>query len=262
MNNNECSVENCPNFWEKCFEIGKGGNGIIYSSEDCPNTALKLSNKTYCNMFKEQYENQLLIYTCFNSIKLDKNFYKRVCILKPENFYTYKSNNCSFRMKRIFPLAEISKTSLIQTYLGEDDFEMDVKGRGLYLGLNQLKEVLKLYTNADNHIVSIDDKINTLISDLGTSMAIINLVCGLTNLDVEIVLGKPSELTNTYKLYIIDFDQVSRHNFEINKDLIWGYEAEPYYPLNSNIFWESYFKIAEMIGKMDFAKSLKERLTS
>ena len=114
---------------------------------------------------------------------------------------------------------------------------------------------------------------------MGTSIALINLVCGYTHADIEFILGKSLKDSNCYKLFIIDFDQVKKLNPKKNidklveDDLEWPFTAEYYYPVqflsegnndlggSPEIFWKGYFKVAKELRqkrKMELALKLKE----
>ena len=244
----ECITESCPAFWESAEEIGRGGNGIIYSSANCPTVALKLSKSNIaCKDFKEQFDIQNKLYECFNSVNVDSGFRKRVCILKARGFTEYKApttilgksadGKCSFKMRRIFQFKKYKGKLPIQTFLGKVDYVNEVKGRGTYLGQKQIRSLLTKYNCGNSYIKTPQQKLDQLIEDMGTSIALINLVCGYTHADIEFILGKSLKDSNCYKLFIIDFDQVKKLNPKKNidklveDDLEWPFTAEYYYPL-------------------------------
>ncbi len=265
----ECIIkEPCLKFWENSFELGRGKSGIVYSSKICKTVALKLSTEEFCTIFKDQFDKQIQISNCFsNATKYtDKYFSKRVCILRPRDFIFYESGKCSFKMRRIFQFEEFKEKPLVQAYLDQNNIYREIKGRGTYLGIKQLMQLLENYSSADINIITTNQKIESLISDLGTAMGILNTVCGLTNQDIEIVIGRPTSTSKNYKMYIIDFDEVLPHNFDVSK-VIWGYEAEPYYPVFndspfSNLFWKNYNRVARLTNHMQFAKQLRKSLNT
>ncbi len=258
------------------FVIGKGGNGTVVSSHNCPLVAFKFimcddENKK-CS--EPQFLHQLKFFNCFSVVAEQlEGFRDRVCVLEPMDFaqLSYfegdkKITASGFKMSRIFGFPE-QEGKIVQTYFGEEDWLKDYPGRGRYVGLNQIRDLVETRESGDEVKRTTEQKIKQLVTDLGALIAILNLQCHVSHLDVEVVLGRCNEKSNNYKLYIIDFDQTSEISTTLTKqdknELESAFLSEPYWPVSedqaySENFWTGYFEVASLLGVEEVAQEIKD----
>lgn len=231
--------------------LGKGGHGEIRADGADKNTVIKLSTQAdrQCSEYKKEFDAQSAIYKTFDSFDNPVGLKQRATILKPIEYEQHK-DFCFYKMERLKPFP--NEQLLYQLYLGKEDHDKVIAGRGHYIGIKQLQEKLNDPTGK---------KLDQLIYDFGWLMGIIQLAAKFDALDFELVLSKVDDKAG-YKMAIIDFDQMSSiadyfKGFDEKniKPLVekteWVWMNEPYVPMPSG----NYFKFFEN-GYLSVAKRL------
>jgi hypothetical protein len=228
-------------------EIGRGGAGVAYIDKTQPDSVFKMSvkNETCRNWGKES-----IIYDRLNTyINVDTVLCK---LLKKKDYYQRDSNLCCMELTRAFnPLGnELAYTIHPQFQYKSLDYK--IKGRGLFLGIDQLIEK-NIFT---------DDNIKQYIRDLGIVMARLHYKIKNDGFDLELFISKTDD---KIIIYIGDFDLSEFYEVadaEIIKRLSWSLEAVPYFPIDGElftIFKEHYVTEAGKYGEKDIAEEVLRR---
>ena len=234
-------------------EIGRGGFGIVYETKNDPTTCIKISNKmdfnkNTCRQWSNEYEkiNQFI-----NIIEKHPAFkrLKMVRIVKPRQFIETEQL-CYMTMPRIYRPEGKSSAPTIQAQLGVTTCKLVHKGRGEFIGLEEIKQYV---SNEDLEIAS---------RELGIIMALIHFVGKNDAYDIEVFLGKEAN-TKKVRFYIADFDLSSTVPDVLDEESIrriaWSMDAVPYFPRPSvdphlfQLFINGYKTILEneiLISKM------------
>ncbi len=204
-------------------EIGRGGFGVVYTHKTDTSLCVKVSNKVKGNQSCRQWSNEYKKITSFYNRIQDLDLFKKLKlakVLKPSEFVE-SPNQCYMIMPRVFrPEGKDVIKPTIQAQLGCPSCVMIHKGRGEFLGLEQIKQF-------------VDDKDIVLASyELGILMGLIHFVGKNDAYDVELYLGKDGN-SRKCRFYLADFD-LSEEYTNITPSIIqrisWSLDAVPYFP--------------------------------
>lgn len=231
------------------YEIGRGGTGIIYANDRYPNVVIKESDiNIICGSWRREHQTIINIHKNYNQIC------ENVDIIKSLDFIR-ENTKCYTMLERIYrPDNQLNKLA-IQVYFGEDDYYSLVRGRGLYLGLKQIREWL-----TDNEIIE-------TIKCLGKTIGFLHYRLRFDGIDVEYIFGHKFNESN--KVYLIDFDKVSyieKYDDITIDNLYWSLDSESYFPKPDSLYYEefknSYISIAKTYRKESIANKVIERYES
>lgn len=216
-------------------EIGRGGFGTVYIKKGDTSKCVKVSNKTNsakhssCRQWSNEFKKITDITTTLNRNPIYKKL-KHVRILTPTEFVE-TDELCYMVMPRIFrPEGRNHIAPTLQALLGSKDVRMINKGRGEFLGLKQIQDLIQ------------DPKaLQRTAKELGILMALIHHIAKNDAFDIEVYLGKEA---NSKKLmfYIADFDlsnKVTTYDDQTVHNIYWSLDAVSYFPTDnsdSNLF--------------------------
>jgi hypothetical protein len=221
-------------------EIGRGGFGIVYQKKDDPSKCIKISDKSggSCRKWSNEHKK---INDIINNIELEYPNYtkfKFVEILKSLEFIETKKE-CYMILPRIYrPNKHDGPT--IHAQLGCNSCSLVHKGRGEFIGLNEIRKYLP------------EDEIEIACHELGMMMALIHFIGKNDAYDIEVYLGKKKN-SKKCRFYIADFDlseEIKQYDPETIEKICWSLDAVPYFPTNNNkklfdLFKTGYSKIAK-----------------
>lgn len=184
------------------IKIGEGGAGYVFGTKSYPQYVIKLlKNKPECEKLSKEYD--VMKYIKKYKDELNKKYVKIVEMYYYEIIEDNPLYFCGILMERVYnPLQiNIEKTlPMIHPLFGNEDRNLNIKGRGIYKGLKQIKELID------------DKKIEKMLKELGEIMATLHYKLKLDMVDLEIILGKSSINDKEFKLFILDFDQVQKYS--------------------------------------------------
>ena len=234
-------------------ELGRGGYGVVFALKTNPELVVKISSKkSNCRVWSDE----------FNKIKKtmsrieDDTFYnnlKYVKILEPIEFMENEDQLCFMLMPRIYrPDKQNGPT--IQTIFGEKSMNVIHKGRGQFIGLEQIKEFIP------------EENIKKVVYELGIAMGLIHFVGKNDGYDIEVFLGLEYK-TKKVKCYIADFDlteSISKYDKETMNRMLWSLEAVQYFPLSNNKeLFDSFIKGYTKVGvEADINRDVLEYIIS
>ena len=225
-------------------EIGRGGYGTVYIHAQDHALCVKRSDKTgkACREWSNEYKK---IMTMIKNIEASPSSHllakmRMVKILAPTRF-NETSDLCYMILPRIFrPEGKDVIRPTIQAQLGVQSVQMVHKGRGEFMGLEQLMKIVP----AKN--------LKVAAYELGIMMGLIHFHGRNDAYDIEVFLGKEKGAKQA-RFYIADFDlteEVKAYDAATIKRMYWSLDAVPYFPkqdVNSllyNEFRKGYAKIA------------------
>lgn len=248
-------------------EIGRGGFGTVYELQDDRSKAVKVSNKnsgTNCRKWSDEFSKINDI--CMN--KMPK--LKHVAILQPDEFREEKDGLCYMILPRIFrydcnlktkssvsPSPSCRNKPTIHPLLGQQDGKMLFKGRGEFIGLKEVCEILGPRC-----------EITDVCYELGVMMASIHFIGKNDAYDIEVFLGRKYREKNL-RFYIADFDLSEKvTEDDISEDTIerlkWSIEAVPYFP-NEFVdikyfeqFKKGYYSVVSKLGSSEYKRAYDE----
>jgi hypothetical protein len=205
-------------------EIGRGGYGVVYVHKKDPSLCVKRSDKSgkACREWSNEYKK---IMTMVNKIKASSHKLlfskmKMVKILAPTQF-NETSELCYMILPRIFrPEGKDVIRPTIQAQLGVDSVQVVHKGRGEFMGLQQLKKIVST------------EKLEAAAYELGLMMGIIHFHGHNDAYDIEVFLGKEKGARQV-RFYIADFDlteEVKAYDEATIERMYWSLDAVPYFP--------------------------------
>ncbi len=211
-------------------EIGRGGFGIVYEQKDDASRAIKVSNKhiggDHCRQWSHEYKK---IMDMIKRLDKDERYrrLKMAKIVKPIE-YVDTPSYCYMVMPRIHrPEGSNFKGPTIQAQLGQESVRLVHKGRGEFIGLNEVKEYLS------------DEDLEVACHELGLLMGLIHHVGKNDAYDVELYLGKEPGKKKP-RFYLADFDLSNKvkksaaHGNEYDSGTLdrmtWSMDAVPYFP--------------------------------
>lgn len=205
-------------------EIGRGGFGIIYTHMGDKSQCIKVSTKESPSQSCRQWSNEYKkINTLLERIERVPIYHKlkHVKILTPKDFVeTPKS--CYMIMPRIFrPEGRNVQKPTIQAQLGCPSGSMIHKGRGEFIGLEQIRSYVS------------EREIHNACYELGVLMGLIHHVGQNDAYDIELFLGKESGAKKC-KFYVADFDlteEIKSYDKRSLERIIWSLDAVPYFPI-------------------------------
>lgn len=208
-------------------EIGRGGFGIVYTHKSNSNLCVKVSNKVKGNQSCRQWSNEYKKINSFFDKIQDLDLYKKLKlakVLKPTEFVE-SSEQCYMIMPRVFrPEGKDVIKPTIQAQLGCPSCEMVHKGRGEFIGLEQIEKIIDA---KDLDIVSYE---------LGVLMGLIHFVGKNDAYDVELYMGKDGN-SRKCRFYLADFDLSEEYKTlspPIIQRLTWSLDAVPYFPTDDS----------------------------
>lgn len=204
-------------------EIGRGGFGVVYTHKNDSSLCVKVSNKVKGNQSCRQWSNEYKKINSFYDKIQDQEIYKKLKltrVLKPTEFVE-SSEQCYMIMPRVFrPEGKDVIKPTFQAQLGCPSCDMTHKGRGEFIGLEQIK---KYFNDKDIELVSYE---------LGVLIGLIHFVGKNDAYDVELYMGKDGN-SRKCRFYLADFD-LSEEYKNITPDIIqrltWALDAVPYFP--------------------------------
>lgn len=246
-------------------EIGRGGYGTVYELEDDKSKVVKVSNKNSgqnCRKWSDEYAkiNSIL------SNKLPKLHH--VEILQPDRFFE-EDGLCYMILPRVFRHDCKSKTEnskgsysksclnkpTIHPLLGQEKGIMIFKGRGEFIGL---EEVLK--------ILGPRYDLQYICYELGIMIASIHFIGKNDAYDIEVFLGKKYKHKKLC-FYVADFDLSEPLPDVIDDDVIdrlkWSIEAVPYFPNEfvNGVYYDQFMKgYKSVISKFPKYKDLFSKI--
>lgn len=204
-------------------EIGRGGFGIVYTHKNDSALCVKVSNKVKGNQSCRQWSNEYKKITSFYDKISSLDIYhklKLTKVLKPTEFVE-SPDQCYMIMPRVFrPEGKDVIKPTIQAQLGCPSCDMIHKGRGEFLGLEQIKKFVDV---KDLELVSYE---------LGVLMGLIHFVGKNDAYDVELYMGKEGN-SRKCRFYLADFDLSEDYNTitpEVIQRITWSLDAVPYFP--------------------------------
>lgn len=209
-------------------EIGRGGFGTVHIHKKDPSLCIKVSNKSSNNSTScRQWSNEYKKITSFVDNIQDLPSYKGlklVKVIKPIEF-TDTNQQCYMVLPRVFRPEGKASNNLptIQAQFGFPSVRMVHKGRGEFIGLNEIKEYM---SKEDIEIAS---------KELGIIMGLIHFVGKNDAYDVELFLGKEYRGKKS-KLFLADFDlseTIKQYDAETIHRMAWSLDAVPYFPRES-----------------------------
>lgn len=231
----------------KASIIGKGGYGIIYTSDSFPTLVLKISHARgrNCRTFVDEYK--IIKDIERNSITKCNS---RVSVLF--SYYGLSSKDqCMFTSDYV--RSPIKYT--VNAMLGETNMDKYFTGRGQFWGLNQLKRYLTY------------EELMLLINELGCNIARLHYLTKIDCYDIEIWFGKVGN-QKKFRFFIGDFDLVkfiTEYDKETIDNMAWAIDAVSYFPRKDvdiklfNIFVNSYIQTANNYGMIEIAKKVIDK---
>lgn len=225
-------------------EIGRGGYGIVYIHAEDHALCVKRSDKSgkACREWSNEYKKIMTMMNNINasSHKLILSKMKMVKILAPEQF-NETSKLCYMMLPRIFrPEGKDVIRPTIQAQLGVQSVQMIHKGRGEFMGLEQLSKIVPA------------EKLKVAAYELGLMMGLIHFHGRNDAYDIEVFLGKEKGAKQV-RFYIADFDfteEIKTYDEATIERIYWSLDAVPYFPKKDvnpvlyNQFRKGYAKIA------------------
>ncbi len=231
-------------------EFGRGGFGIVYTHKNDSGLCVKVSNKVKGNQSCRQWSNEYKKIMSFYEKISESEFYKKLKlakVLKPTEFVE-SPEQCYMIMPRVFrPEGKDIIKPTIQAQLGCPSCSMIHKGRGEFMGLEQIKTY-------------VDDKdIENVSYELGVLMGLIHFVGKNDAYDVELYMGKETN-SRKCRFYLADFDLSEEYKTlspAIIQRLTWSLDAVPYFPTEDSDselfkkFKKGYTEVAISVGISD-----------
>jgi len=231
-------------------EIGRGGFGIVYAHHEDKSLCVKVSNKEKntmsCRQWSNEYKKIESVMKMIGNMKEYKGL-KMVRVLAAKEFKE-TSSSCYMVMPRIYrPTGGGGSDAgvTIQAQCGWPSGRMVHKGRGEYIGVHEILEV-----------VSKED-FELACYELGIVMGLIHFHGRNDAYDVELFLGREFGGRKA-RFYIADFDLSERvgdlEDPTVLDRLTWSFDAVPYFPRAScdkamfQRFKEGYLKMALNAG--------------
>ena len=205
-------------------EIGRGGYGTVYIHKQDPALCVKRSDKTgkACREWSNEYKK---IMTMIKNIEASPSSHllttmKMVKILAPAQF-NETSKLCYMMLPRIFrPEGKDVIRPTIQAQLGVQSVQMVHKGRGEFMGLQQLGKFISA------------PKLKVAAFELGLIMGLIHFHGRNDAYDIEVFLGKEKGGKQA-RFYIADFDltdDIKSYDEATIERMYWSLDAVPYFP--------------------------------
>jgi len=249
--NNELFFKKYNNNDDSIIEIGRGAAGTVYKDIEQSDIVFKVSSKD--NVCRDWLKEKKI----YNKIQ-DFNIDSELCkIVKLKDFSLFdKKNKCVLVLNKVNNPIDSNLNYTIHPLFGENTYNSYSKGRGRYMGIQQLMEY-GLFNN---------ENIKEYIAELGTIIGKLHYVVKNDGFDLEIFVGR-DEKDNTIKLYIADFDlsnMIENYDQKTISNLEWSLSSIAYFPYPDEqpelyeIFKNSYLDIATKENKQIIAEKVLE----
>ena len=227
-------------------EIGRGGGGIVYVDNTQPEFVFKISKKgNVCRT----WNNEKNIYDELSIYDLDTVNCEFIKMFSFEN----NGESCFLELSRVFNPLNKDANYTIHPQFGKPSFNVNYKGRGLFLGIKELLEY-NIFT---------PDNLNEYIKDLAIAISNLHYIGKNDGYDIEVFVGSEK---NKNKLFIGDFDlseMIQEYNDYTIDRLVWCLYAVPYFPRRKNelldVFSDNYILQAKKNNKDDIAIQVIEK---
>jgi hypothetical protein len=234
-------------------EIGRGGQGIVYSQILNYDSVFKVSNNgNTCRV----YNSESKIYEILNKTNIDTELCK---LVKMYDYLHTKDEMCVMELSRVINPIDKDSNYTIHPQFRYEKLDYTEKARGRFLGINDL---------ISNKIFRLEN-IKNYIKDLGILMSRLHYQLKNDGYDIEIFIGKDIG-TNNIVLYVGDFDRSKFYdtNKDIEADIIkrldWSLSAVPYFPSVGEyyeIFSQNYLEEASNYNMKEIATKVLEKYT-
>ena len=242
-------------------EVGAGGYGEVYTSEEYKEYAVKISRGFGCSSeIRKEFRIQQEVYENFHSEFNNDKILKYLDIVKVDEMGELENGKCAIVMERICPLNNPPVTELsgktAHALVGDYDTRIKYHGkRGIFIG-NQLL----------GNLISLPG----LTEALGKFMAFMHFYLKLDANDLEFIIGSRCSSAKVM-VFVLDFGMVEPmdEKMDVGMSLV----GVPYFPIYCEsdceaelmikgnlvkIFWDSYIKQAETYG--DYGDKAREIL--
>ena len=249
------TIENMYNDYlqqkDNLLEIGRGAQGTVYYNKFNNKSVYKISSSLEnCR----KWDIEVNKYKIINSFDIDTSNIK---LLKMKHYLLDEtSETCILELNRVINPLDIDANYTIQPLFGEMSKDYMYKGRGYFLGLNNLieKDILT------------EDEIILIISQLGIVMSRLHYLVRIDCFDIELFLG----IENNKKIvYIGDFDLsnfiINNYNEEEKQKILDSLTLVEYFPIYDetpelfDIFSRHYIEEATKLDKEEVAIEIIDR---
>jgi len=246
--------------------IGRGGFGVVYTLLDRSDIVVKVSTQTNsCRQWSNEYEKIVII----RDRIIDTKFYKSLTTVKLIDVREFSQQNahCFMVMERVFrpvfgdcnPKTFNKDSPTLQAQFGVDSSDLVHKGRGQFIGLQQIKgylEACPMYQNAT---------VETICHELGIFIGLLHFIAKNDGYDIEVFLGR-EYVEPRLKVFIADFDlsePITQYDKATISRMTFCLDAVPYFPSKDNPdlfnrFANAYRSVAKSAGFLQVADIVLE----
>jgi len=252
--------EKVVQFYKSGTQIGRGVYGKVMANDSIdPSVVVKYSESVRnCAEFKTEFEIASHIHEKMDELGFSDQHTDVVKVIaEVTGITTLESGKtmCALVMEKISrPNLEYGRENgmAYHAYFGfEPDENMKFKGRGNYIGLNNIRKIFTDVPTSD------------LIRSMAHLVAFLHYGANVTATDMEYIIGYSPDDTKP-RIYAIDFNLVRKiDDMSINDvgDLEWSLSQEKYFPVsedeeNYNIFKDEYLNVANKYDKLRFAEEV------
>jgi hypothetical protein len=188
------------------------------------------------------------VYDDLQKYDIDEDLCK---VIKMKDFILESEiKRCCLELSRVVNPLDKDADYTIQVQFGVDNLDYKNRGRGRFLGIENLIE-MGLFT---------EETMKEYVRQLARVIGKLHYVAQNDGYDLEVFVGKEDKIM----LYIADFDlsnKILTYSSDEIYNMVWCLSAVPYFPTQDQpelykIFVQEYLAIAEASGKREIAEKV------